>query len=114
MLSSVCEKGKGKVLKQSKYPKRTTTHDECESGVRNSETLMRSDLYSAAAELLTQSESGVHRALQVPLQPATKVPKHGGASRQDNVLMHTNAHTILIYLCFHYVHPLKKTYNSGI
>lgn len=69
---------------------------------------MRSDLYSATAELLAHFESGVHHTPQVPLQPAAKVPEHSGATRQDYVLMHTQTHTILKYMLFYYAHPNEK------
>lgn len=46
----------------------------------------RTHLELPSAQLLAHLQSGVHRPLQVPLQAPAKVPEHGGASRQDNVL----------------------------
>lgn len=40
----------------------------------------------ASAQLLTHLQAGIDRPLQVSLQTAPKVPEHGGASRQDDVL----------------------------
>lgn len=40
----------------------------------------------AAAQLLAHLEPGIHRPLQVPLQPPAEVPEHGGASGEHNVL----------------------------
>lgn len=43
-------------------------------------------LQLASAQLLTHLQPGINRPLQVPLQTTAKVPEHGGASRQDDVL----------------------------
>lgn len=82
--------------------------------MRNSETVMRSDLYSAAAELLAHFKSGVHHTLQVPLQPAAKVPEHSGATGQNYVLMHTQTHTILKYMPFYCYYAIKNIIHTYI
>lgn len=40
------------------------------------------------AQLFAYFQSCVHSPLQVPLQPSAKVPEHGGASRQHDILCH--------------------------
>lgn len=43
-------------------------------------------LYSATAELLAESQSGIHHPFQVSLQAPSKVSEHGGASGKNDVL----------------------------
>lgn len=52
---------------------------------------LSSHLQLASAQFLTHLQPGINRPLQVPLQTTAKVPEHGGASRQNDVLRSSKA-----------------------